>query len=47
MGLLKDGIPAFNIFDSILCLAEHKELARERLLGAFAALNITPTINYK
>ncbi len=47
MGLLKDGIPAFNIFDSILCLQEHKETARERLLSAFAALNITPTINYK
>ena len=47
IGLLKDGIPAFNIFDSILCLEEHKEIVRERLISAFSALNITPTINYK
>ena len=47
MGLLKQGIPAFNIFDSILCLPEHMEIATKKLLEAFAAYNITPTINYK
>ena len=47
IGLLKDCIPAFNIFDSILCLPEHKEIVKERLLGAFSAFNITPSINYK
>ncbi len=47
MGLLKEGIPAFNIFDSILCSPEHKEIAKERLLNAFSSINITPTINYK
>jgi DNA-binding MarR family transcriptional regulator len=47
IGLLKDCIPAFNIFDSILCLPEHKEIVRERLTNAFSAFNIIPTINYK
>ena len=47
IGLLKDCIPAFNIFDSILCLPEHKEIVRERLTDAFSAFNIIPTINYK
>jgi hypothetical protein len=47
IGLLKDYIPAFNIFDSILCLPEHKEIVRTRLLDAFSTINITPTINYK
>ena len=45
MGLLKQGIPAFNIFDSILCLPEHQEIASEKLLEAFSAFNITPTIS--
>jgi len=47
MGLLNDGIPAFNIFDSILCLPEHKEIVMERLMKAFAVYDLTPTINYK
>jgi len=47
MKLLRAGVPAFNIFDSILVLPEHKEIAMEVLLEAFSAYNITPTINYK
>src|SRR5664279_4406515 len=39
MKLLKAGIPAFNIFDSILCLPQHKEIARKALLDGFAAFN--------
>ena len=47
IGLLKEGIPAFNIFDSILCLGEHKGIVRESLMDAFSPLNITPTIKEK
>ena len=47
MKLLRQGIPAFNIFDSILCLKEHQGIAKKELLEGFAAFKITPTINYK
>ena len=47
VGLLREDIPAFNIFDSILCLHEHKEIARERMMTAFAKHGLLPTINYK
>lgn len=45
--LLKMNIPAFNIFDSILCMAEHRELVENKLIDAFSSINVTPTINYK
>ena len=47
MELIRAGIPAFNIFDSILVLPEHKEIAKEVLLEEFSAYNITPKINYE
>ncbi|GGH16889.1 hypothetical protein [Mucilaginibacter phyllosphaerae] len=45
MGLIRQNIPAFNIFDSILCLAEDENRVRERLLDAFRSHNLCPTIN--
>ncbi len=47
IGLLESGIPAFNIFDSILHLPEHKEIVEERIRLAFAKRGLYPTLNTK
>jgi hypothetical protein len=47
LGLLKRGIPAFNIFDSILCLPQDKEIVQEAILSAFSRHNLIPTLNTK
>jgi len=47
MKLIRAGVQAFKIFDSIQCLPEDKEIVRKELLEAFSVYNITPTINYK
>lgn len=46
MGLIKEGIPAFNIFDSILVPTEYKDVAEELILTTFSKENLKPTINY-
>jgi len=43
--LLKAGVAAFNIYDSILCLPKDKDMVMERILNAFRQLNLKPTIN--
>ncbi|MBE9584603.1 hypothetical protein IM792_09115 [Mucilaginibacter sp. JRF] len=47
MSLLKKGIPAFNIYDSILCLEEDADYVKECILKAFRRINLTPTLNIK
>jgi len=46
MGLIRKGIPAFNIFDSILVPTEHKEVAEELIMTTFSKENLKPTINF-
>lgn len=46
MGLIRRGVPAFNIFDSILVPEEHKDEAEELIMTTFSKENLKPTINY-
>lgn len=47
IGLLRAGIPAYNIFDSILHLPEHKDLVEGCVRSAFAKRGLSPTLNTK
>lgn len=46
LGLLREGVPAFNIFDSILVPKQYKEVAESLILDSFLKENVTPKINY-
>lgn len=46
MGLLRDGIPAFNVFDSLIVPKEYKDLVEARIMDAFVKENLTPKINH-
>ncbi len=47
ISLLEAGIPAYNIFDSILHLPEHNYIVEECVRNAFAKRGLYPTLNTK
>lgn len=46
MELLRGGVKAYNIFDSLIVKEDDKEVARESLLKHFSKENLNPQINF-